>query len=203
MGCSIALHNCQLIYFALSFTHLLVMSQDNDLSCQDMVTAASNSLMVLPYNVKLGKCKKPLETLFDIEYKTFSELLSLCDSSVIVKQNKVGHPSEICGLVAFWKVETLRKSTATDLCSRFFAKLLKCDKFNSVIKIFASSAVLLDGELLDNILEAFRSSEEAQSVILVANEKNESLIRFLKLRKFEELKTDCLMSGQEILCKTL
>ena len=172
-----------------------------------MITEVSHSLMVLPYNVKLGKHKKQLETLFDVEYKTFSDLLSLCDSSVIVKQNKVGHPPEICGLVAGWKVSTLTESTATDLCSRFFSKILKSpninEKYDSVIKIFAAPPVLLDETLLNDILETFRDSDKAQSVILVANEKNESLIRFLKLRKFEELKTDCLMSGQEILCKSL
>ena len=172
-----------------------------------MVTAVSQSLLLLPYNIKVGKYNKQLETLFDVEYKAFSELLTMCDSSVIVKQNKIGQPSEICGLVSGWKVSTLSKSTASDLCSRFFCKLLKSsitrEKYESVIKIFSSSPVLLDESLLDDILETFRVSDKAQSVILVANEKNESLIRFLKLRKFEELKTDCLMSGQQILCKTL
>ena len=172
-----------------------------------MVTDVSHSLLVLPYNTKIGKYKKQLETLFDVEYKTFLDLLTLCDRSVILKQNKVGAPSEICGLVACWKVSTLTQSTATDLCSRFFCKILKSsavsEKYESVLKIFASSPVLLDESLLDDILESFRDSDKAQSVILVANEKNESLVRFLKLRKFEELKTDCLMSGQEILCKTL
>lgn len=171
-----------------------------------MVTEVSHSLMVLPYNVKVGKHKKQLETLFDVEYKTFSDLLLLCDSCVIVKQNKVGQPSEICGLVAGWKVSTLTNSTATDLCSRFFSKILKSqsisEKYDSVVKIFASSPVLLDESFLNEILDTFKDSDKAQSVILVSSEKNESLIRFLKLRKFEELKTDCLMSGQEILCKT-
>ena len=188
------------IYFARSNQLLLHL-------LQNMVTEVSNSLMVLPYNVKVAKYKKQLETLFDVEYQTFSDILSLCDSCVIVKQNKVGHPSEICGLVAGWKVSTLTNSTATDLCSRFFSKILKSnslnEKYDSVVKMFASSLVLLDESLLNEILDTFRDSDKAQSVILVSNEKNESLIRFLKLKKFEELKTDCLMSGQELLCKTL
>lgn len=172
-----------------------------------MVTAASQSLVVLPYNFKVGKYNKQLETLYDVEYKAFSELLSMCDSSVIVKQNRVGQTPEICGLVSGWKVSTLSESTASDLCSRFFCKLLKSstvrEKYEYVIKMFSSSPALLDETLLEDILETFWDSDKPQSVILVASEKNESLIRFLKLRKFEALKTDCLMSGQEILCKTL
>jgi len=61
----------------------------------------------------------------------------------------------------------------------------------------------LDADLLDNIFEAFKDTTEAQDVILVANEKNESLVRFLKMRKFEDFKTDFLISGQELLCKTI
>ena len=174
---------------------------------QSMTTAASNSVIVLPYNIAAGKHKAELEKLFDVEYKTFSDLLALCDSCVTVKLNRSGGPAQLCGLLACWKVDTLKKSTATDLCSRFFGKLIKCPnlsgKYKAVIKIFSSSVVLLDTELLENIFEAFKDGSEAQEVVLVVNEKNESLIRFLKLRKCQDLKTDFLISGQELLCKTL
>ena len=76
-------------------------------------------------------------------------------------------------------------------------------KYKLVIKIFAASPVILDEDLLDDIFEAFKDTTEAQDVILVANEKNESLVRFLKMRKFEDLKTEFLISGQELLCKTI
>merc|ERR1719237_1953155 len=143
--------------------------QTNDMyPLKNLVTSVSQSLMVLPYNIKVGKYNKQLETLFDVEYKAFSELLTMCDSSVIVKQNKVGQPSEICGLVSGWKVSTLSKSAASDLCSRFFCKILKSsiirEKYESVIKIFSSSPVLLEESLLDDILETFMDSDKAQSV---------------------------------------
>jgi len=174
---------------------------------KNMTTAASNSVIVLPYNISAGKHKAELEKLFDVEYKTFSDLLALCDSCVTVKLNRSGGPAQLCGLLACWRVDTLKKSTATDLCSRFFGKLIKCPnlsgKYKAVIKIFSSSVVLLDTELLENIFEAFKDGSEAQEVVLVVNEKNESLIRFLKLRKCQDLKTDFLISGQELLCKTL
>ena len=174
---------------------------------QSHISPASNAIMNLPYNIKLGKENKHLEHLFEVEYKTFADFLTLSSSSVIIKQNKVGVKPQIAGLVSCWTVESLQKSGATDLCSRFFGKLLKCPsmglKYKLVIKIFAASPVVLDADLLENIFEAFKDTTEAQDVILVANEKNESLVRFLKMRKFEDLKTDFLISGQELLCKTI
>ena len=76
------------------------------------------------------------------------------------------------------------------------------DKYNLVIKIFASSPVILDEELI-NTFEAFKTSIKEEEVIVVVNEKNESLQRFLKLRKFQDLKTDFLISGQDLLCRSL
>ena len=148
-----------------------------------------------------------MEHLFEVEYKTFADFLALSSASVIIKQKRLGEKPQISGLVSCWKVEALQKSGETDLCSRFFGKLLRCPsmgaKYKLVIKIFAASPVILDEDLLDDIFEAFKDTTEAQDVILVANEKNESLVRFLKMRKFEDLKTEFLISGQELLCKTI
>ena len=174
---------------------------------QSHISPASNAIITLPYNVKLGKEKKLLEHLFEVEYKTFADFLALSSASVIIKQKRLGEKPQISGLVSCWKVEALQKSGETDLCSRFFGKLLRCPsmgaKYKLVIKIFAASPVILDEDLLDDIFEAFKDTTEAQDVILVANEKNESLVRFLKMRKFEDLKTEFLISGQELLCKTI
>ena len=172
-----------------------------------MVTAASSSLTVLPYNLSLGKLNKQLEQLFDVEFKTFSELLASSKNCVIVQQNKTGEKSEICGLIASWPVSQLAQSSSNDLCSRLFSKMLKCptmsEKYSLVIKIFAASPVILDEALLGSTFEAFKCSADPEDVILVANEKNESLVRFLKLKDFTELKTDCLISGQDLLCKSV
>jgi len=174
---------------------------------KNMVTAASSSLTVLPYNLSLGKLNKQLEQLFDVEFKTFSELLASSKNCVIVQQNKTGAKSEICGLIASWPVSQLAQSSSNDLCSRFFSKMLKCptmsEKYSLVIKIFAASPVILDEALLGSTFEAFKCSADPEDVILVANEKNESLVRFLKLKDFTELKTDCLISGQDLLCKSV
>ena len=158
--------------------------------------------------MKLNKEKQLLEKMFDVEYKTFSDLLSTSDHCFLIKQNKIEvSSSELCGLVAAWNVDKLKQSEATDLCSRFFAKLLKSpsasDKYKYVIKIFAASPVLLDQELLDNMFEAIKCSTDKEDVIVVVNEKNESLVRFLKLRNFNDVKTEFLISGQELLCKAI
>ena len=172
-----------------------------------MVTAASSSLTVLPYNIRLGKLNKQLEQLFDVEFKTFSDLLTSSKNCVIVQQNRTGCKSELCGLIASWPASQLAQSSANDLCSRFFSKMLKCpsmsEKYSVVIKIFAASPAILDEDLLVSTFEAFKSSTDPEEVILVANEKNESLVRFLKLEDFKELKTDCLISGQDLLCKSV
>ena len=94
-------------------------------------------------------------------------------------------------------------NTATDLCSRFFGKLANSpavrDRFRLVIKIFAASPVILDTALWEDILESF--SHNTEELIVVTNEKNESLSRFLRLERWQDLKTDFLLSGQELLVK--
>ena len=169
---------------------------------RDLVTPTSNAVMLLPYNVNRAKHKQDLEKLYDVEYQTFSDLLAIANNCVILK-----HCQKISALVAGWSVSTLVETTKTDLCSRFFGKLLKSpnisDKFSLVIKIFSDheSQLLLNDDLFANILDSFKESNDDKDVLIVVNEKNECLTRFLRLRKYQELKTDFLMSGQELMCK--
>jgi len=149
--------------------------------------------------VNQGKHNKDLETLFDVEFKTFSEFLHSSSHCLLVRQK-----AEISALIAGWSTEHLLNNSGKDLCSRFFSKLVRSpavsEKYSVVIKIFSSSPGLLDTRLLDDILESF--SEKAEEVIVVTNEKNESLSRFLRLQNWKDLKTDFLISGQELLCKS-
>ena len=171
-----------------------------------MVTPSSSAVITLPYSVKRGKEREQLEKLFDAEYKTFSDLLSVASDCVIVKQKSVGQDQKISALIAAWSVESLTQSSASDLCSRFFSKLLKStnmsEKYSFVIKIFSSSLTLLDDDLLFPILDSLKQAEDDKDAIIVISEKNESLVRFFKIRKYKELKTDFLMSGQELMCKS-
>ena len=73
------------------------------------------------------------------------------------------------------------------------------EKFRLVVKIFAASPVILDTTLWEDIMESF--SDNMGDLIVVINEKNESLSRFLRLEKWKDLKTDFLISGQELLVK--
>ena len=73
------------------------------------------------------------------------------------------------------------------------------EKFRLIIKIFAASPVILDTTLWEDIVESL--SDNTEEIILVINEKNETLSRFLKLEKWQDLKTDFLISGQELLIK--
>ena len=57
--------------------------------------------------------------------------------------------------------------------------------------------------MLDNMFESIKCSNDKEDVIVVVNEKNESLVRFLKLRNFQDVKTEFLISGQELLCKAI
>ena len=168
---------------------------------RDLVTPTSNAVMVLPYNTSRAKHKQDLEKLYDVEYQTFSDLLAIADNCVMVK-----HCQKISALVAGWSVETLLQTTKTDLCSRFFGKLLKSpnisDKFSLVVKIFSDSEsqLLLSDDLFESILDSFKEDNK-DDVIIVVSEKNVCFLRFLRLRKYQELKTDFLMSGQELMCK--
>ena len=181
--------------------------QDNgQYPLRSMVTPSSSAVITLPYSVKRGREREQLEKLFDVEYKTFSDLLSVASDCVIVKQKSVGQDLKISALIAAWSVESLIQSSATDLCSRFFSKLLKStnmsEKYSFVIKIFSSSLTLLDDNIFFPILDSLKQAEDDKDAIIVISEKNESLVRFLRIRKYEELKTDFLMSGQELMCKS-
>ena len=155
---------------------------------------------MVPYNLTRAKHSKPLQTLFEAEQEeqTFVEFLQSASQALLLKQK-----SEILGLVAAWRSEQLLSTTATDLCSRFFSKLLKSpsvsERFRLIIKIFAASPVILDTTLWEDIVEAF--TDNTEEIIVVINEKNESLSRFLRLEKWQDLKTDFLISGQELLVK--
>ena len=170
---------------------------------QEPISGSSSALLVLPYSLSRAKHNKRLEILFNSEFQTFSELLQSSSQSLLLKQNRPGGQSEILGLVAAWQTEHLGKTTATDLCSRFFGKLANSpsvrEKFRLVVKIFAASPVMLDTALWEDILESF--SHNTEELIVVTNEKNESLSRFLRLEKWQDLKTDFLLCGQELLVK--
>jgi len=56
---------------------------------------------------------------------------------------------------------------------------------------------------LEDILESLDNLDVKKGVVLVASEKNCSLIRFLRQQKYTDLKTDFLISGQELLCKNV
>ena len=58
---------------------------------------------------------------------------------------------------------------------------------------------------METILESMKQSEneEPEGFIIVADEKNEALVRFLKIHKFIDLKTDLLILSQELLCKDI
>ena len=159
---------------------------------------------MVPYNLARARHNKPLRTLFEAEFQTFTEFLQSANQSLLLKQNRPGGTTEILGLVSGWRTEQLLSNTASDLCSRFFAKLLNSasvsEKFRLVIKIFAASPVILDTRLWADILESF--TDKTEEVIVVINENNESLSRFLRLEKWKDLKTDFLMSGQELLVKS-
>ena len=158
---------------------------------------------MVPYNIARAKHNKQLQTLFDEEFQTFAEFLQSSSQALLLKQNRPGGKSEILGLLAGWRTEDLVNNTATDLCSRFFGKLANSpsvsEKFRLVVKIFAASPVILDTTLWEDIMESF--SDNVGDVIVVINEKNESLSRFLRLEKWKDLKTDFLISGQELLVK--
>ena len=154
--------------------------------------------MVVPYSLARAKHHQSLLTLFEAEYQTFSPFLQSASQALLLRQK-----SEILGLLAAWRTDQLVTTTATDLCSRFFSKLVNSpavsQKFRLVVKIFAASPVLLDTRLWEDILESL--SDNTEEVILVINEKNETLSRFLQLEKWQDLKTDFLISGQELLIK--
>ena len=158
---------------------------------------------MLPYNLTRAKHHKHLQTVFEAEDQTFTEFLQSASQALLLKHKRPGGQSEILGLVAGWRTEQLVSTTATDLCSRFFGKLLSSppvsDKFRMVIKVFAASPVILDTTLWEDIVESF--SDNTEEIIVVINEKNESLSRFLRLEKWQDLKTDFLISGQELLVK--
>ena len=147
---------------------------------QDLLTATSSAVLVLPYRLAGGRHNNTLQTLFDVEYQTFSQFLQSCSQSLLVKQNKPAGKCEISALIAGWTTAELLNNTEKDLCSRFFSKLVKSpsigEKFKTVIKIFAASTVILDSRLLTEVFESF--SDKTEEVILVTNEKNQSLSRY-------------------------
>ena len=146
---------------------------------QDLVTATSSAVVVVPYRLAGGRHSNILQTIFDVEFDTFSDFLNCSSQSLLVKQNKPGGAHDISALIAGWKKEELLNNTARDLCSRFFSKLIKSpsisEKFTTVVKIFAASSVILDSRLMEDILESY--SDNSAEIIVVINEKNESLSR--------------------------
>ena len=172
---------------------------------QDLISVSSSALLVVPYNLTRAKHNKHLQTVFEAEDQPFAELLQSASQALLLKHKRPGGKSEILGLVASWRSDQLVSSPATDLCSSFFRKLLSSspvsDKFRLVIKVFAASPVILDTTLWEDILESF--SDNTEEIIVVINEKNESLSRFLRLQKWQDLKTDFLISGQELLIKPI
>jgi len=172
-----------------------------------LVTATSSAVMVLPYKYSTGKHKEELEKLFEMDLKTFSDFLHLSSQSFLVKQKRPHGPPVIVGLVAAWPAHQVTASDATDLCSKFFGKLFKSsgieNNYSMVVKLFVASSLFLDPDLLLPILESLKCSDQQEGCVVVANEKNDSLTRFLRHQNFKVLKTEFLISGQELLCKNI
>ena len=161
----------------------------------------------MPYKYSAGKQQKELENLFEHELKTFSDFLNLSNQSFLVKQKKPHGPPVIVGMISSWSGEQIKSSDATDLCSKFFGKLFKssgiAENYSIIVKLFIASPLCLDPDLLDGIFESLEGFDEKQGVVLVASEKNCSLVRFLRQQSFTDLNTDFLISGQELLCKNV
>ena len=172
-----------------------------------MVTPTSNAVLILPYKYSSKKDEKELEKLFDHELKTFSDFLMMSNQSFLVKQKRNNGPAIIVGMISSWTSHQVTSSDATDLCSKFFGKLFKspgiAENYSMIVKLFVASPLFLDADLLEDILESLDNLDDKKGVVLVASEKNCSLIRFLRQQKYTDLKTDFLISGQELLCKNV
>ena len=172
---------------------------------QKLVSPTSNALMILPYKYSNGKHNKDLEKLFENEIKTFSDFLNLSSQSFLVKQKRPSGPPLIIGMISSWTGDQIKSSSASDLCSKFFGKLFKssgiAENYSLIVKLFIASPVCLETDLLDIVFESLDGFDEKQGVVVVASEKNAALIRFLRQQKYTDLKTDFLISGQELLCK--
>lgn len=170
-----------------------------------LVSPTSNALMILPYKYSNGKHNKDLEKLFENELKTFSDFLNLSSQSFLVKQKRPSGPPLIIGMISSWTGDQIKSSSASDLCSKFFGKLFKssgiAENYSLIVKLFIASPVCLETDLLDIVFESLDGFDEKQGVVVVASEKNAALIRFLRQQKYTDLKTDFLISGQELLCK--
>lgn len=186
---------------------LYPVQSEDQYPLKKLVTPTSNAVLILPYKYSAGKQQKELENLFEHELKTFSDFLNLSNQSFLVKQKKPHGPPVIVGMISSWTGELIKSSEATDLCSKFFGKLFKssgiAENYSIIVKLFIDSPLCLDPDLLDDIFESLDGFDEKQGVVLVASEKNCSLVRFLRQQNFTDLKTDFLISGQELLCKNV
>ena len=150
-----------------------------------------------------------MERLFGPDLGIFSDFLQLAAQCLVLRASQPDGGRETVGLVASWTRQQIIDSTAKDLCSKFFGKLLRtaeiAKRFSVVVKLFVASPLCLDSALMETILESMKQSEneEPEGFIVVADEKNEALVRFLKFHKFIDLKTDLLISSQELLCKDI
>eukprot|EP00092_Neocalanus_flemingeri_P029017 GFUD01031502.1.p1 GENE.GFUD01031502.1~~GFUD01031502.1.p1 ORF type:complete len:664 (+),score=180.97 GFUD01031502.1:119-2110(+) len=172
---------------------------------KNLVTDTSSAALILPYKYSTGKHTEQLEKLFGIDLKTFSDFLNLSSQSFLVKLRRNGGPPVIVGMVSSWTGEQIQSSDATDSCSKFFGKLFQSSEIvgncSLLVKLFADSSLFLDLDLIEAIFESLKGSEEKQGVVVAINEKNQSLIRFLRSQNFSDCRTDLRISGQELLCK--
>jgi len=186
---------------------LYPVQSEDQYPLKKLVTPTSNAVLILPYKYSSKKLENELEKLFEHELKTFSDFLMLSNQSFLVKQKRNHGAPVVVGMISSWTGHQVKSSEATDLCSKFFGKLFKspgiADNYSMIVKLFVASPLFLDADLLDDIFESLDGLDGKKGVVLVASEKNCSLIRFLRQQKYTDLKTDFLISGQELLCKNV
>jgi len=193
--------------FAGDLMRLYPIQSEEQYPLKKLVTPTSNAVLILPYKYSNGKQQKELEILFEDEMKTFSDFLNLSCQSFLVKHKKLDGPPVIVGMISSWTGDHVKSSDATDMCSTFFGKLFKssgiAENYSNLVKLFIASPLCLDQDLLEDIFESLDGFDEKKGVVVVASETNCSLVRFLRRQNFTDLKTDFLISGQELLCKNV
>jgi len=190
--------------FAGDLMRLYPIQSEEQFPVKKFVSPISSAIMFLPYVYASGKHKKELDKIFGQEIHLFSDFLSLSNQSFLMKLKRQNATSEIIGMISCWTGSQI--SGASDLCSKFFNKLFQSpgisEKYSLLVKLFVLPTISLDSDDLEEIFITLDGFDHKKGVILVASDKNCAIIRFLRQQNYLDLRTEFLISGQELLCKT-